>query len=502
MLDLIRALNPWLETAAVLATFWVLYYLGARSWRFWHLAIGRDGRYSTSLFQGLAWTVVVLASYLTIWFARVHLGVTGALGPVPQNVLAAMGLSLGTTAAAAAITSHRVRTRRDTRTRADRTALSQLVNDDLGHPSLSKSQLMAWTAVALLVYMVSTVDAVAKTMGATGTEQLPALPDIEATLLLLMGIGQGAYLAVKAVSMPDAAAEPAVPMGPARPADDAARPAAAPATPASPSPVTHVPAIAEPAAGPAVDAAVAGAAANPSTVRVPGFLPSANGLHFINAWPHEPDLAIALPGVGTLPIGDASNGVCGGMVYTVRDVFQTPGLAPVATTDNPPSGSPLFRYIVARLLESFDVGHLGFARYFEWMLTPDADAGLGPVLVRHGLAWKTIVEEWSGRIRPELDGGRLVCLGLVTVAGSDPRLLGQNHQVMAYGYDLGADGALTLHIYDPNTPRGQADDVRISLSVLHPRQATPITHNVAIEHPIRGFFHTTYTYNDPSGKLG
>jgi hypothetical protein len=136
------------------------------------------------------------------------------------------------------------------------------------------------------------------------------------------------------------------------------------------------------------------------------------------------------------------------------------------------------------------------------MLTPDADAALGPVLARRGLAWKTIVEEWAGRIRPDLDAGRLVCLGLVTVAGSDPRLLGQNHQVMAYGYDLAADGTLTLQIYDPNTPRGQADDVRISLSVLHPRQATPITHNVAIDLPIRGFFHTTYTYHDPSGQLG
>ncbi len=491
MLDLIRAFNPWLETAAVLATFWALYYLGARSWRFWHLAIGRDGRYSTSLFQGLAWTIVVLASYVAIWFARVHLGVTGALGPVPQGVLAAMGLSVGTTAAAAGITSHRVRTRRDVRTRADKTALSQLVNDDLGHPNLSKAQLMAWTAVALLVYSVSTVAAVDGTMAATGSGQLPPLPDIESTLLLLMGIGQGAYLAVKAVSTPDAAAEPASSTDPTGPA----------ATPPFPGPSTQLLAVAEPAAGPGVDAAVAVAAANPGVARVPRFLPSVNGLHFINAWPHEPDLTIALPGVGTLPIGDASNGVCGGMVYTVRDVFQTPGLAPIAATDNPPPASPLFRYIVTRLLESFDVGHLGFARYFEWMLTPDADAAVGPVLARRGVAWKTVVEEWAGRIRPELDAGRLVCLGLVTVAGSDPRLLGQNHQVMAYGYDLAADGTLTLHIYDPNTPQPQADDVRISLSVLRPAQATPITHNVAIDHPIRGFFHTTYTYHDPSGEL-
>ena len=496
MLDLIRAVNPWLETAVVLAAFWVVYWLGTGSPRFWHQAIGRDGRYSTSLFQTLAWTVVVLAAYLTIWFARVHVGTTAGAGAVPQNVLVALGFSLGTTATAAGITSTRLRTNREHREAATpgELTLAQLINDDQGHPSLHKAQLMAWTAVALGIYIVATVDAVTRTLSATSVDALPPLPDIDTTLLLLTGLGHAGYLAVKGLSSPES--------GSGSPTQVAMPSSPGPIPPPGPtSPLVHVPALPEAATGPGVEAAAAAAAANPRSARVPGFLPSANGLHFINAWPHEPDLTIALPGVGTLPIGDASNGVCGGMVYTVRDVFQTPGLAPVAVTDNPPPSSPLYRYIVTRLLESFDVGHLGFARYFEWMLTPDADAGLGPILTRRGLAWKTIVEEWAGRIRPELDAGRGVCLGLVTVAGSDPRLLGQNHQVMAYGYDLGDDGSLTLHIYDPNTPRAQADDVRISLSVLHPRQATPITHNVAIDHPIRGFFHTTYTYQDPRGRL-
>ncbi len=493
MLGLIAAVDPWVETALVLAVFWTLYRAGSGSWRFWQLAVGRDGRYSTSLFQGLAWTVVVLTSYVVLCFARAHLGLVGALGAVPANVLAAMGCSVGTTAAAAGITAHRVRTRRDVRMPSDRTVLPQLILDDLGRPSLAKAQLMAWTAVALGIYAVATIDAVGKTMAAPGGDALPPLPDIETTLLLLMGIGQGTYLAVKALSAPDA---------PGLAATSSTGSISAPAgQPGMPTPTTHVPATVEPASGPAVDAAVAVAAANPGSVRVPGFLPSANGLHFVNAWPHEPDLTLSLPGVGTLPIGDASNGLCGGMVYTVRDVFQTPGMAPLAATDNPLPGSTLYRYIVTRLLESFDVGHLGFARYYEWMLTPDADAPLGPLLTRHGLAWKTIVEEWATRIRPELDAGRLVCLGLVTVAGRDPGQLGQNHQVMAYGYDLAADGTLTLHLYDPNTPPAQADDVRITLSVLEPRHVTPITHNVGIGHPVRGFFHTPYTYHDPRPQL-
>jgi hypothetical protein len=63
-----------------------------------------------------------------------------------------------------------------------------------------------------------------------------------------------------------------------------------------------------------------------TSVRVPGFLPSTRGLHFPNAFPHVPNLEIDLPGGTTVPVGDAANGLCGGMAYTVRDLFEA-GLA-------------------------------------------------------------------------------------------------------------------------------------------------------------------------------
>ena len=55
---------------------------------------------------------------------------------------------------------------------------------------------------------------------------------------------------------------------------------------------------------------------------VPGFKASVNGLHFTNSWPPEPDIIVNVPPLGNVTIGDASNGLCGGMVYTVMDVFQ------------------------------------------------------------------------------------------------------------------------------------------------------------------------------------
>jgi hypothetical protein len=499
VIDLIRSLNPWVETALILGLLWIVYRVVNGSWRFWHLALGVDGRYSSSLFHGLCWTVVVLTSYLTLYLARVHAGSTDALGTIPPNVLTALGLSLGTTATAAGITSGAIarNPRHKSLAPVAERSFRTLVEDDEHNPNLPKAQLMVWTFVALGIYLVATVDAVSRTMATTNLALLPALPDIDTTLLVLSGIGQASYLATKAVAAPgpdaatrEAAAAPTVP-GSAGPGQSAASAVAAALAAQGPK------AAASPASSPVVTAL-----AGPASVRVPGFLPSVNGLHFINSFPHEADLSIDLPGVGSIPIGDASNGLCGGMAYTVRDVFQTQGLAPVATRDLPARGSPLFRYIVDRLMASFDLPNLGFMRYYEWMLTPDGNASWPPLLTRQGVAWKTIVEEWPARIRPELDAGRLCCLGLVTVAGTNPADLGRNHQVLAYGYDVDGAGGLTLRIYDPNTPPEGADDVAISLSLVHPEQPTPIHHNVAIDTPIRGFFRTDYAYRDPTGLLG
>ena len=481
MIDLIKAVDPWVETGVLLGILWVAYRVVCGSWRFWMLAVGVDGRYSSSLFHGLCWTIVVFVSYAVLYLARVHAGSTEAFHEIPPNVLTALGLSLGTTATAAGITSSRVARNPRHKTHSPRSALTfaALVEDDEGNPDLAKAQLMVWTFVSLGVYIVATVDAVARTLAATNGSALPPLPDIDTTLLVLSGIGQGSYLATKVASTP--------------------KPPGSTATLATASVGATV---AAGASGGGADAPVSRASVPVATsMRVPGFAPSVNGLHFINSFPSEPTLSYDLPGIGQISIGDASNGLCGGMAFTVRDVFETPGLAPVADVTQPAPGSPLFRYIVDRLIASFDIPHLGFMKYYEWMLMPDGDSTWPPLITQRGVSWRTIVEEWPARIQPELDAGRLCCIGLVTVASPNPGDLGRNHQVMAYGYDLDGAGNLVLHVYDPNTAPAQADGVTISLSLLDPEHATPIRHNVGIGGPIRGFFRTDYTYANPTGLL-
>lgn len=205
-----------------------------------------------------------------------------------------------------------------------------------------------------------------------------------------------------------------------------------------------------------------------TATRVPGFLPSAAGLHFPNAFPHLPLREIRLEGIATLSIGDAANGLCGGMSFTTADLFAA-HLAPPADTQ-PPSGGPWFESIVDRQIDSF-AGVTVPLRFYSLMdpSRPDREPFWAPWLGRlridrHSRTYVMVHEEWPA-IRAELDAGRLALLGLVRVVDRDPRLLGRNHQVLAYGYDLDG-GTLTLRIYDPNVPDG--DDVTLSLDVSDP----------------------------------
>ncbi|HEV7205060.1 MAG TPA: NBR1-Ig-like domain-containing protein [Jatrophihabitans sp.] len=227
---------------------------------------------------------------------------------------------------------------------------------------------------------------------------------------------------------------------------------------------------------------------------VPGFRASVNGLHFTNAWPSEPDIIIDVSPLGKVPIGDASNGLCGGMVYTVIDVFSA-ALPPIPDTTNPAQGTPLFNYLVSRLFASFDIPG-GVLKYYDWMNTPDHDTGMW-MFVRRGVAWHTIMEEWP-RVKADIDAGVLSPLGLVTVYTTDPSMMGHNHQVLAYAYDVDDSNVLTLHLYDPNTSPTGADDVRLSLDLSNPTHTSPITHNVNISGSIRGFFRTTYAFSNPA----
>src|SRR5690606_24612547 len=108
----------------------------------------------------------------------------------------------------------------------------------------------------------------------------------------------------------------------------------------------------------------------------------------------------------------------------------------------PPDGHAVADHLRARQLDSFR--STSALRVVTWSVLPDGD--VGPVA---GVRTRTR-RELAGALRA-LTQGRPVVLGLV-VARSVLRS-GDNHQVVATGFRRDDDGALTLTLLDPNTPR-------------------------------------------------
>lgn len=197
---------------------------------------------------------------------------------------------------------------------------------------------------------------------------------------------------------------------------------------------------------------------------VPGFRASVAGFHFANRWPPGPAIDIAATVPGPVPvrlalsIGDAANGLCGGMCLAALDLWRA-GMSPPPDTTPPAAGSALFRRIVRRQLDSFEGGHAVLRFY------------LAAVASERRRARIAIRDAWPA-VRRQVDARRPAVIGLVHVASADPRRLIANHQVVVHGYRIDAPaGRLELSIWDPNHP----DDDGVRLLVHVPGRGGPVT---------------------------
>ena len=228
-------------------------------------------------------------------------------------------------------------------------------------------------------------------------------------------------------------------------------------------------------------------------LKVPdGFDPLADGFAFTNSWPAAPAVTVPTP-FGPVGIGNAANGLCGGMVFAALDYWIAGRIPPAA---RPAPGAPLYKFIVRRLVDSWHVP-AGVLEYYQWMNLPDGDVSasvLGrSVVVQRGVPWRTIEQQWP-LVKASIDQGVPAPLGVVTVKSANVAQLGQNHQVGAYAYAVSGTG-VTVRVYDPNS--GRNDGIFIRFDTSAPQQATSFNTNINIDLPVRGFFMTGYTPVSP-----
>jgi hypothetical protein len=216
---------------------------------------------------------------------------------------------------------------------------------------------------------------------------------------------------------------------------------------------------------------------------IEGFLPSTHGFHFANAWPHGPTVTFGPFDPRSIGIGDAADGLCGGMVYTAADLFLAG--TPVPADRAPfPGGSPRFKAIVRRQIESL-----------AWLTVPIKywlRSALGGSF-GGDRADGTLDREWP-TARSIIDAGRPALIGLIRVASADPRTLTMNHQVLAYGYAEDGRG-VTLLLYDPNWP--DRDDVTITIDLDPAFRPTGLRQSTG--EPLLGWFVLPYSPATPRG---
>jgi hypothetical protein len=233
------------------------------------------------------------------------------------------------------------------------------------------------------------------------------------------------------------------------------------------------------------------------TKQMTGFLPSRHGWPFANRFVKVPPFKL----IGELKYGDASKGLCGGMVYSALDYFvaglDVPSIPePDRSKFGSPLQGPIFDYFGKRLFHSFNIPS-GVLDYIELMNPnyPDYRTGKSYTgLAKQSRAWRVIRREWPA-IKARLDAGYPCPLGLVRVKSTNLSKLGENHQVMAYGYDLAGD-ELTLFIYDPNFPGN--DKVFLKVNIANPERKLNIQY--WDEKPVYCFFLTDYTFLMPPGS--
>ena len=188
----------WMSLIVAVVALFILAYIFTRGHPT-HLYLGRDNRYSSSKFQTFLWFWLVISAYLAIVSHRIAAAGWSYVGGVdiPPNLLILSGISVLTFAAAKAITAgkaEKVEDKQEFKKAADEPKISDLVCDDENKPDLGDFQMVAITILAVIIYAISAVEF----MENIEFRRVVTMPDVDATLLSIFGLGQAAYLGKKA----------------------------------------------------------------------------------------------------------------------------------------------------------------------------------------------------------------------------------------------------------------------------------------------------------------
>lgn len=192
-----------------------------RVYRVWDLIRDGEGYPSLARFQFFIWTLIIIACFTTIVTLRMRTGLNLIPGQLPANLLILMGISTAVVPVSQEVSKDRYGQEAKSWRTLSEGALEKLKKDkplrgmllENGKPSFTRFQMFSWTLLSVFFYILGFA-AVVNTFHveyfahlALGETELAievakslALPEIDQTLVFLMGLSQGGYVGGKIVA--------------------------------------------------------------------------------------------------------------------------------------------------------------------------------------------------------------------------------------------------------------------------------------------------------------
>jgi len=206
------AITYVITVAALLILRIIMGILTGGKFTFRRLILGKDNGLSVSQLQAAFCTIIVLAAYIAVYSSNFLLGQYNPIINIPGNLLILAGLSYATYVGAGSITQTQLE-----RSYQEKTGVApptgeyipketdhsgspgDLVNTDENQTDLTKFQLIAWNLVAAVIFWIALHQSLDHFLAVSNAAASLNFPDIDQTLLALVGIGQGTYIANKAL---------------------------------------------------------------------------------------------------------------------------------------------------------------------------------------------------------------------------------------------------------------------------------------------------------------
>lgn len=166
--------------------------------------------------QLFMWSIVIVFSFFAVYMVRVLGGFYDPpAGILPENILKIMGISAIVPAASLGLNNykHPKVPNAPSLSQSEDSWSSILLEADSS--SITRLQMFMWTWIGILIYVIAVFGSLYALTLPTSTTLLNQvkLPDVDSTLLALMGISQGAFVAGKATSPKKPVPEAPLPKG-------------------------------------------------------------------------------------------------------------------------------------------------------------------------------------------------------------------------------------------------------------------------------------------------